>query len=255
MKVYDQYLRDDYMTTESEDETVDSEDERYGESRYNHHHKHKQENYNEATQKTREQDKYNQRGEYSKEVIRHAHSENRYYNRNDNDEFTYRNDHDSMNIDQKSQPKAAMSTVINNEHVKSNRINTLMNAVSSTPPLTIRSSRTVLNSIDKLALNNNEIFEKESSITAQNLLKQITHHQNKQKNNHSQNKHTSRSLQDSMHSVHSHRATNKDIDEEISSNNMGMLTIAALKLLNQLEIKFPGKSTEDTKHMLQRVCF
>lgn len=227
MKIYDQYLRDDYMSTESEDETVDSEDD----TRYNHTHNTRHDTYN---------DRYSQRGEYPKSM-----SENRYYsNRNDLDE----------EADQKSQPKVSMINVMNIEHLKSNRLNTLMSTVAQTPPLTNRSSRTGLTSVvDKVSLNNNEIFEKESSLAAQNLLKQITSHQKQQKHVHSQNKHTSRSLQDSMHSTQSHRATNKDIDEEISSNNMATLTVATLKLLNQLEIKFPGKSTEDTKHMLQRV--
>lgn len=53
--------------------------------------------------------------------------------------------------------------------------------------------------------------------------------------------------------MHTSKATNQEIDEEISSNNLATLTIAVLKLLNQLEIKFPGKTDHHTKHMLQKI--
>ena len=49
------------------------------------------------------------------------------------------------------------------------------------------------------------------------------------------------------------KEASKEIDDEISSNNLATLTIAVLKLLNQLEIKFPGKSNEQTRIMLQKV--
>lgn len=82
---------------------------------------------------------------------------------------------------------------------------------------------------------------------AKNLLRQINHHAKTKKN-------MSRSLQENLNGAHTSKV-NREIDEEISSNNLATLTIAVLKMLNQLEIKFPGKSDQHTKSMLTKVSY
>lgn len=41
--------------------------------------------------------------------------------------------------------------------------------------------------------------------------------------------------------------------EEVDTNNIAALNVAVLKLLTQLEIKYPGKSNEDTRALLHKV--
>ncbi len=190
-----------------------------------------------------------------KENTRYSNNESRYNNQIKRDSSRL-NNHSEFEFDiDKSQPKVSNNTLINEEIVKSNRITTLINAISPSPPpqlLSCRSARTIALQIEKslppytrpdYTLANND------DDSAKNLIRQINQH-GKGKNRHTNN---SKSLQENLNTVSTRKNTNKEIDEEISSNNLATLTIAVLKLLNQLEIKFPGKSDHHTKHMLQKV--
>jgi hypothetical protein len=97
---------------------------------------------------------------------------------------------------------------------------------------------------------NNEASSDQGAV---NLLTQIKkHHANKASIQASLL--TRKTSSASNNSNKSSLVSSKDAEaDEASENNLATLTIAALKLLNQLEIKFPGKTNEQTKSMLNKV--
>jgi hypothetical protein len=218
-----------------------------------------------------------------------------YDNQSEENSKTERSDTDKISfMTDRSQPKVSTNSLLNHEIVRSNRITTLMNAVSnsssqypvlgnkkshtflSTHPISKKSSlshKLSINSIDSENLEqitvSNNVNSDDTNATeningsnngdtpGQSLLKQIEHHQNKQ--NHKVKGKNSISKSNEHHHHHHHTkhnvssVSNKDVEDEISSNNSNHLTVAVLKLLHQLEIKFPGKTNEQTKSLLQKV--
>lgn len=235
-------MKDDYLSTESEEETPPQSD---GEDEPIETHNNPYENYKTPDSRKIESEKYS--NENSRESLNDSRKIKRDIELSNRKHENYQN----KSINDKSQPKTSTNTLLNNENVKSNRLNTLMNSVSSTPPLTNRSVRDIVSSMSKLSPpydRTTELINVNSDEAAtQNLLRQINNHKNKKGAAHH------RSLQDNLNSIHNGKVTYKDIDEDISSNNLGILTIAVLKLLNQLEIKFPGKNNDSTRTMLQKV--
>lgn len=158
--------------------------------------------------------------------------------------------------------KSSMTSTIEQEHIKSNRVSTLIKAVSTNSlnkqsitntkvnkPLTQRrsDSETASNydkAIDVLNANSSE-----DKATA-NLIKQLQHHkQIKLKAGSS----SSILPSNKSTSVITNTNMNNNLDEDISNDNLATLTIAVYKMLNQLEIKFPGKTNQETKTLLQKV--
>lgn len=182
-------------------------------------------------------------------------------------------DKNSLIMD-KSQPKVSTNSLLNQEHVRSNRISTLMHAVSNSSQYPVLGNKKSTNStvkqkpepkqsitsVDTEALettangdDNNDVINANSETSAElNLLKQIEHHQAKQ-NSKTKTKHANHKQENHHHHHIKNSISNKDVEEEISNNNSNHLTIAVLKLLYQLEIKFPGKTNEQTKSLLQKV--
>lgn len=207
------------------------------------------------------------------------------------EEFTKTERSDSEKVSfmaDKSQPKVSISSLINHEIVRSNRITTLMNAVSnssqypvlgnkkshtflSTHPLSkasIKSQKQISLDMDSIAdsttanideTTSNDIVNANtvntSEIAGINLLKQIEQHHPKQNITKTKTKHITnkQSISDNHIRNNINSISNKEVEEEISNNNSNHLTVAVLKLLNQLEIKFPGKTNEQTKSLLQKV--
>lgn len=181
-------------------------------------------------------------------------------------------DKNSLIMD-KSQPKVSTNSLLNQEHVRSNRISTLMHAVSNSSQYPVLGNKKSTNStvkqkpeskqsitsVDTEALettangdDNNDVINANSETSAEmNLLKQIEQHQAKQ-NSKTKTKHANHKQENHHHHI-KNCISNKDVEEEISNNNSNHLTIAVLKLLYQLEIKFPGKTNEQTKSLLQKV--
>jgi len=221
-----------------------------------------------------------------------------YDNQSEENSKTERSDTDKISfMTDRSQPKVSTNSLLNHEIVRSNRITTLMNAVSnsssqypvlgnkkshtflSTHPISKKSSlshKLSINSIDsenleQITVSNNSNSDDTNATEningsnngdtpGQSLLKQIEHHQNKQ--NHKVKGKNSISKSNEHHNHHHHHhhtkhnvssVSNKDVEDEISNNNSNHLTVAVLKLLHQLEIKFPGKTNEQTKSLLQKV--
>ena len=241
------YLRDDYMSTDSEDTTANNSDDdeenlKAASSSYN------QKSYQENSLNSNESRCKNEH-EY---FVQHK--------RRDSD--TSNNNNNNSNFD-RTQPKPSLNTLINSEHTRSNRLNTLINAVNTAPSFSLKSRAFANNSTKKSQDMNMMEFEAATTpydktievmnantndLATQNLLRQL--------NQHKQKKSVTKSLQDNMNaSMSSNKVGNKEIDDEISNNNLATLTVAVLKLLNQLEIKFPGKTNEQTRGMLQKVIF
>ena len=235
------------MSTDSEDEAKsDSSDE----DTNHHHHNHNQSHLNHS---------YNNHNDHNTHHhSHHPHLSSRLYESdNPDDIFNRERDNESKISTQRS--RESKNTLINHEHLKSNRLSTLVAAASLN---NLASNSSSLHSNEKLKKSKNkENDEKSSDIlntnksnandsnqesnainsNAINLLKQIKHHQSSRKlNSSASNKNLSSNIKDASESA---SATN----EEISENNLSKLTIAVLKLLNQLEIKFPGKNNEQTK--------
>jgi hypothetical protein len=151
--------------------------------------------------------------------------------------------------------KVSINALLDQENIKTNRISTLMNAVSnqslhnglnytdspkkskSTNVIsTIKQNSSLQTATESLSLNK----------STHNLLNQIKLHQTKQ----------------SMIKSASTNITNNGNGSNNSNDNYGKhkddsednsLNIAVYKLLNQLEIKFPGKSSQQTKLLLNRL--
>ncbi len=237
------YLRDDFLSeSESEEDPVSASDDEDSQAKdYGTNYK----DLHASNSKLDRELKYRENTRYSNNESRHNNPNKR--------ESSRLNNLSEVDFDfDKSQPKVSNSTQINEEILKSNRLSTLMNAVSPSPPpppLTSRSARTIVCQVDKqlapYARPADNTLANNEEDPAKSLMRQI--------NQHGKGKNNTKSLQDNLHTMHTRKNTNKEIDEEISSNNLATLTIAVLKLLNQLEIKFPGKSDHHTKHMLQKV--
>jgi hypothetical protein len=159
--------------------------------------------------------------------------------------------------------RVSKNTLLNHEHLKSNRLSTLVAAASTN---NLASNTSLLTSNEKLKkskikendektsdilnANKNNINDSSHELNntinsnAMNLLKQIKHHQSARKLN------SSASNKNISSNNNNNREANESVatyNEDISENNLSKLTIAVLKLLTQLEIKFPGKNNEQTK--------
>ena len=189
-----------------------------------------------------------------------------YENDNPDDLFNRERDNESKISTQRS--KVSKNTLINHELLKSSRLSTLVSAVSTSNLVT---SSSTSNTNDKLKRIKNKDSDEKSSeslnaknndtsaseqANALNLLKQIKQHQVSVANqNHSTTRKSNNSASNNNNS-RTNFTSNKDSVEptdEISENNLSKLTIAVLKLLNQLEIKFPGKNNDQTKLLISTI--
>lgn len=166
--------------------------------------------------------------------------------------------HDRLNLDRKrvesNQDKSttsrsiAMKAIIEQESVKANRVATLLNAVTADnkkqtkPPK--RSESTNSGRITSASQNLSPHDHTMTEDTVQ-LMKQIKQHQTSLLN-------TVSIKPNSVKIPQSHNETGGTEDEIISSNHQDKLTLAALKLLNELEIKFPGKTDQQTRALMQK---
>lgn len=199
----------------------------------------------------------------------HHRSEQRYEETRNDDGSRYREDthekhnHDNQDPDQetrenrrqekeKTMKSLAMKSMIEQQAIKSNRIATLLNAIATPSSTTLTNPMAanlrLLNKAGKrsesdLSVTDDKTIEimnasnDMNSRLAANLVNQIRLHQAKQSN-----------------LLNSKITTAKSEEkEELANNNIATLNIAVLKLLNQLEIKYPGKNGEETKTMLQKV--
>lgn len=266
-KKINEYLRDDYMSTDSEEAKSDSSDEDHDyrkdpnkshlntTSHHHHHHDH----------------------------LNHSHLSSRLYESdNPDDLFNRERDNESKISTQRS--KVSKNTLMNNEHLKASRLSTLVGAVSTNNLLAstsnfaandkysnkkTKSKDTDEKTIDIMSVKNNTNNETNNTnntnnnteqTNALNLLKQIKHHQamaasnthltSRRSNNSASNNNINNTKSSSM------SFSNKEAlegSEEMSENNLSKLTIAVLKLLNQLEIKFPGKNNDQTKVLINSI--
>lgn len=288
-----QYIKDEYFSSESSEES--SSDSEGGEdSRHNHGNTDRSADFRVSTNAIYNNKHYvsDSRLDRHKKLMENSIDfNNNYYRGNDDNQSdenmrTERSDSDrnSFTMD-RTQPKVSTASLLNHESVRSNRINTLMNAVSnsSTYPLlgnkkshTFLSTHTSLKQTTKTAQQKNsitsvdtenldnstlddtnqDVLNANTELNAQaSLLKQIDQHQAKQQKSKPKNSLNKQSLNENHIRNNIHSISNKEVDDEISNNNSNHLTVAVLKLLHQLEIKFPGKSNDQTRSLLQKVIF
>jgi hypothetical protein len=217
------YLKDEYLSSESEEDN-DSE-----------HNDHYRDRYNRRSNEHDEEKDYENYKEY-KQNRRH-HSNNL---REPNEKLSHK--------------RISSTRLIQNENIKSNRLNTLLSAVAKSPlnsklstPPTLLSNRLIPSNTDSEYDRTIETMNANNEIQSQkSLVALIRKHQEKKVNMNRNNNDSNEKLANTLK-----ESTNGP--DEISNNNLATLTMAVLKLLNQLEIKFPGKSSEDTKSILYKI--
>jgi hypothetical protein len=166
-------------------------------------------------------------------------------------------------LDAENMRKVPLNAIIEQENKKINRLNTLVMAVTKSSDKNTNKNENIKISYDRLINNLNKTpdnvngksnLENES---VKNLLKQISNHKAKMEPIKSTTKSDSSSKlnNNSVGNINTININRKEIDEkeEITSDTLTMLTDAILKLLLQLEIKFPGKTSKETKQMLNRI--
>jgi hypothetical protein len=246
------------MSTDSEEEAKSdsSSDEENHRHQSHHHHSHNHNDHNP-----------NHHHHYHNHYQHHNHSHlsSRLYE-SDNPDETLNRERDNESKISTQRSRVSKNTLINHEHLKSNRLSTLVGAVSTnnlasnssttnTTEKLKKSSKTdektndLLNNVNK---SNSNDAESTSNLNAMNLLKQIKHHQSARKLNSSASNKVFSSMSINKEVTESSNGGNA-ANEEISENNLSKLTIAVLKLLNQLEIKFPGKNNDQTKALTSAI--
>lgn len=224
------YLKDEYLSSESDSEENDSE--------YNEHYR---ERHNQ-----RRSNEYNDAKDY--EDYKEFKQNRRHHSNND---FREAND-------KPSQKRVSTTRLIQNENIKSNRLNTLLSAVSKSPKLSTPpspSNRLTKWNADSEYDRTIETMNANNGLQSQkSLVALIRKHQEKKANlNATTNNNTSSSNELKLANSQQTQKESTNGSEEINNNNLATLTVAVLKLLNQLEIKFPGKSSEDTKSILSKI--
>jgi hypothetical protein len=138
-----------------------------------------------------------------------------------------------------SNRKVPINAILEQDAIKSNRLSTLINAVSNT----------TINNLNYNTLRNSKSSQNLKLIegtvikSTNNLTNQIKQHQAKQQNEKA-----------GLASASTSNTAIKDENEEANSNiSTNSLNVAVMKLLNQLEIKFPGKSSQQTKNILNKL--
>jgi len=244
------------MSTDSEEEAKsDSSSDEENHRHQSHHHSHTHIDHN--------SNHHHHHNHYQHH--NHSHLSSRLYE-SDNPDDTLNRERDNESKISTQRSRVSKNTLINHEHLKSNRLSTLVGAVStnnlatnsstmSTSEKLKKSSKAdektndLLNNVNK---SNSNDAEPTSNLNAMNLLKQIKHHQSARKLNSSASNKVFSSMSINKEATESNGA-NATNQEEISENNLSKLTIAVLKLLNQLEIKFPGKNNDQTKALTQAI--
>lgn len=229
------YLKDDYTSTESED-SVNSDDD--DDASYQHR-----------------LDSY-----YDRSRAHH----------HDHDHHDHHQQRDYVDGDRINEPKLnkspSMKNFVEQQTIKSNRLVALVNAVS-TPSL---SKLSTYSSSSNSNSNNNRITSKLTRDTRafndsktldvmnansnqsnmQHLLTKIRLHQAKQNDpDLFAKKHNA------DNSASQAAKNNDDKLTDLSNSNLAHLNSAFLKLLTQLEIKYPGKDSQETRSILQKVLF
>jgi hypothetical protein len=244
------------MSTDSEEEAKsDSSSDEENHRHQSHHHSHTHIDHN--------SNHHHHHNHYQHH--NHSHLSSRLYE-SDNPDDTLNRERDNESKISTQRSRVSKNTLINHEHLKSNRLSTLVGAVStnnlasnsstmSTSEKLKKSSKAdektndLLNNVNK---SNSNDAEPTSNLNAMNLLKQIKHHQSARKLNSSASNKVFSSMSINKEATESNGA-NATNQEEISENNLSKLTIAVLKLLNQLEIKFPGKNNDQTKALTSAI--
>ena len=257
------------MSTDSEEEAKSDSDD---DNDPHHHH-----------QPAKQRHEYDDPHEHHQTHTHHASRGHSLSRNNDldaqDDMYNRERDNESKISTQRS--KVSKATLINHEHLKSNRLSTLVGAVSTNNLAVLNGNANASDKLKKvlkkkdsdektielLNANNND----DQTSNALSLLKQIKHHQAKVASANHQNHHrkmnsanskTNLTQAGSTSNVHStkemataasgggdlHAAT-----DEISDTNLSKLTTAVLKLLNQLEIKFPGKNSDQTRMLVNTI--
>ena len=252
-------MKDEYINTETEEESEtdreeDEEDQRSKQLEIMHHKRGYKEDESEYS-------RYN----YDRNDDARHRNDERLRSRYDDDQSSLRHnetDDDSryeavFNFN-KTQPKVSSHSIIEKEHIKSNRISTLMNVISNNASILADKKLTNKSSPNKTVRVDFESYEKTiEAINANNevgdtvsesLLKHIKQHQN---GRNSYRESVFGSIQTTSTII---TEKSKDLEDDISNSNLETLTVAVLKMLNQLEIKFPGKTFENTKIILQKAC-
>ncbi|RNA02921.1 tubulin polyglutamylase TTLL7 isoform X1 [Brachionus plicatilis] len=217
-KKINEYLKDDYITSDTEESqpNSDNEENEYHHSRHhdvyyqNHYHKHNLDPETDRPSETR------------------STSVDSFRNRNEEI-----NDENLTDLKLNSGKRISVKSLVQTENIKQNRVNTLLNSVINTKiskPLGRKSTELEHKTSEIANANRTEQLE---------LLKQMRRHQNKQ---------SIASTSNPLKSRDSHPE-----QDDLSNNNISTLTIACLKLLNQLEIKFPGKTNQQTRNILQKI--
>jgi hypothetical protein len=162
------------------------------------------------------------------------------------DDHNYHNHHNSDDEDDylprsNNIRKVPISAVLEQDAIKSNRLSTLINAVSNSTINNLNNSDSKTRS--SKSSHNLKLIESAVNKSTSNLINQIKQHQAKQLNE-----------KVGLASASTTNTASKDEnDENNTSINTNSLNIAVLKLLNQLEIKFPGKSSQQTKNILNKL--
>jgi len=221
-------LKDEYLSSESEEEN-DSE-----------HNEHYRDRYNRRSNDYKDENDYEDFREF-KQIRRHASNDFREPN------------------DKPIQKRVSTTRLIQNENIKSNRLNTLLSAVAKSPinsklsTPTPPSSRMTKSNLDSEYDRTIETMNANNGLQSQKSLVALIHkHQEKKANLNGNNVNNPNSNNNDKLASTSKENTNGG-PEEINNNNLATLTVAVLKLLNQLEIKFPGKTSEDTKNILSKI--
>ncbi len=160
------------------------------------------------------------------------HHQNNHHNSDDENDYLPRSGNSR---------KVPINAVLDQEAIKSNRLSTLINAVSNT---TINNlNYTDIKTRNSKSSHNLKLIESAVNKSTNNLINQIKQHQAKQIND-----------KIGLASASTSNTASKDDNDENNANvSTNSLNIAVLKLLNQLEIKFPGKSSQQTKNILNKL--
>lgn len=216
-KKLNEYLKDDYIISDTDEENQSNSDNEENEYHYSRHH---DSIYQHQNQKKHLNLAINKDNEIRSSSL---------------DSFSYRNEdiRDEKIFEPKlnSGKRISIKSLVETENIKQNRVNTLLKTVMNTKiskPLGRRSTEL-------------EPKTDDTKIEQQELLKQMRRHQKKQNLIGTNN----------LAPVKPRETT--EGQEDLSNENISTLTIACLKLLKQLEIKFPGKTNLQARSILQKI--
>lgn len=224
-KKLNEYLKDDYIASDTEDDCQSNSDNDENEYHYSRHHDAYYQNHF-------DRQKQNLKEEVNRPSEIRSTSVDSFRNKSDEN---YVEDNLESKANFNSGKRISVKSLFETENIKQNRVNTLLNSVINskiTKPLGRRSTELEHKTSEIASVNKTE---------QQELLKQIRNHQKKQ------------SLNGTSNLVPLKPRDPIQGQEDLSKNNISTLNVACLKLLNQLEIKFPGKTNQQTKNILQKI--